>query len=234
MPTPRAARVGFLALALAALALVTFLALSGTTDPIVQEQATLLRARSAALRNAMDLSRDGRRFLVLDPSRGTLTLYLGATPLRAFPVLSVGAGERRLRVGRGTAREDWRTARWEESRLEPEVHRERRTIVSDSVEAPDLTGAVDWVPLPPEEAIPTPPRFVIHFAGGLGMEVVAAGVDSTAAHVGLWQRMRHTARGFLPSNLDRYRIRVVMAADDAGDLYRSLPDSAAFVAVIPQ
>ena len=234
MSSPRVARAGFLALGLFAFALVVLLA-RGSGDVVGPvEDGALLHARSAAARNMLDLARDGARFLVLEPVKGTLTLYDGAIALRTFPVLEVAAGERRLGVGRGTAREDWRTARWEGSRLEPPVRREHRTLVSDSVEPPDPTGAVDWIPPTPEEAVPTPPYFVIHFEGGLGVEVVAQGTDTASARVGRWDRAAHRVRRFSPRNWDRYRIRVVMPFAEAGALYRSLPDSIALVAVIPQ
>lgn len=234
MSSPRAARAGYLALGLTAFALVALLARSSGGVVDAADEDAILRARSAAARNMLDLARDRARFLVLEPQKGTLTLYDGSIVLRAFPVLQVAAGERRLGVGRGTAREDWRTARWEASRLEPPVILEHRTLVSDSVEPPDLTGAVDWIPPTPEEAVPTPPRFVIHFAGGLGMEVVAEGTDTLSTRVGLWDRAEHRVRRFFPRNWDRYRIRVVMPFAEAGALYRSLPDSIALVAVIPQ
>ncbi|HSG50086.1 MAG TPA: hypothetical protein VLA43_19835 [Longimicrobiales bacterium] len=234
MLTHRMARWGCLALGLAALAVAVALGRPATGDPGRPQEEALLRARSAAVRNMLDLARDGTRFLVLEPQKGTLTLFDGAVPLRVFTVLEVEAGERRLGVGRGSPREDWRTARWEASRLEPPVHREHRTLVSDSVEPPDPSGAVDWIPPTPDEAVPTPPRFLIHFEAGLGVEVVAAGTDPTAARTGIWNRVEHRVRRFFPGNWDRYRIRVVMPFAEAGALYRSLPDSAALVAIIPQ
>lgn len=234
MTSPRLTRFILLALGLCSLAVVILLARGGDDQPDRAAVEEMLRARSAALRNQMDLARDGQRFLVLDPERGTLTLYHGAAPLRSFTVLEVQAGQRRVGVGRGNARDDWRTARWEGSRLEPPVVRDRRVIVSDSVEPPDPTGEVDWVPPVPEEAVPTPPRFVIHFDAGLGMEVVAAGADSSSAPVSLSARAEHRLRRFLPRNWDRYRIRTVIPAAEAGALYRSLPDSVALVAIIPR
>ncbi|HKJ03517.1 MAG TPA: hypothetical protein VJ997_13710, partial [Longimicrobiales bacterium] len=91
---------------------------------------------------------------------------------------------------------------------------------------------VDWIPPTPDEEVPTPSRFVIHFDGGLGMEVTAEWGDSTAVRAGLWARGVHRVRRFLPGNWDRYRIRVVLPASEAGALYRSLPDSTALVAVL--
>lgn len=228
------ARVGYLSLGLALLAALVLMSRTSVGDPGGAREESLLRARSAAVRNKLDLARDGVHFLVLEPEAGTLTLYDGSILLRTYPILEVAIGERRLGVGRGAAREDWRTARWEGSRLEPPIHREHRTLVSDSVEPPDPTGAVDWIPPTPDEAVPTPHRFVIHFSGGLGMEVVASGTDTTSTQAGPWAQIGHRARQLLPRNWDRYRIRVVMPTTEAGALYRSLPDSIALVAVIPQ
>lgn len=226
--------MGYLSLGLALLAALILMSRTSVGDHGGAGEETLLRARSAAVRNKLDLARDAVHFLVLEPEAGTLTLYDGSILLRSYPVLEVATGERRLGLGRGAAREDWRTARWEGSRLEPPIHREHRTLVSDSIEPPDPTGAVDWIPPTPDEAVPTPHRFVIHFSGGLGVEVVASSADTTSTRSGPWARIGHRARQLLPRNWDRYRIRVVMPAAEAGALYRSLPDSTALVAVIPQ
>jgi len=73
---------------------------------------------------------------------------------------------------------------------------------------------------------------VVHYAGGLGLEVLAEATDSVTAEVGLLDRVQHGLRRLLPRNWDRYRIRVVMPAPEAGALYRSLPDSTSLLAVI--
>lgn len=195
------------------------------TDP-----AVLLEARLRALQEQKALVDEDARYLILDPEAGTLTLFHGAAVLRAWPVVGVDAGSRRL-LPEG---EGWRARRWDGARVEPAVERDRRVIVSDEVEPPDLTGEVEWIPPLPEDAIPTPPRFVVHYNGGLGLEVLAAATDSARAEAGPLTRLGHRLRRLLPGNWDRYRIRVVIPADEAGALYRSLPDSTSFVAVLPQ
>lgn len=194
------------------------------TDP-----AALLEARLRALQEQMALIEEDARYLVLDPEAGTLTLFHGAAVLRAWPVSGMEAGARHL-LPEG---EGWRARRWDGARMEPPVERDRRVIVSDSAAPPDLTGAVEWIPPLPEEAIPTPPRFVVHYHGGLGLEVLAAATDSARAEAGLLTRVEHRLRRLLPGNWDRYRIRVVIPAGEAGALYRSLPEGTSFVAIIP-
>lgn len=194
-------------------------------------EGDLLEARVAVLDAQVSLAKEEARYLLLDPERGTLTLYHGGAPLRAWAVLEVEVGARRFGGDDGS---DWRTRRWDGARIEPPVERDRRVIVSDSVEPPDLTGAVEWIPPTPEEAIPTPPRFVVHYDGGLGLEVLAVATDSAQAETGLLHRTEHRLRRLLPRNWDRFRIRARMAADEAGSLYRALPDSSSLLAVIPR
>ena len=197
--------------------------------PVVDEGA-YLEAKAAALQTQLELVKEEARYLLLDPHGGTLTLFHAGAPLRTWPVLEVEAGARRM----GEEEEGWRSRRWDGARIEPIVERDRRVILSDSVEPPDLTGEVDWIPPTPEEAIPTPPRFVVHYLGGLGLEVLAIQTDSVGAQTPLLDRVEHRLRRWMPSNWDRYRIRIAMPAADAGTLYRALPDSSSLLAVIPR
>ena len=197
----------------------------GDAAGALRYQATILRQRAA-------MAREGRQVLLLDPGDSTLTLYHGGAELRAWRVRGVEAGARRF-LGQRASGQEWRTVVWENPRLEPPVERERRLIVSDSAVPPDLTGAVDWIPPTPEEAVPTPARFVAHYAGGLGLDVVAEGPDSVAAKGTLVEEAMAGLRRLHARNLDRYRIRVRMAAADAGALYRSFPDEAALVVSLP-
>ncbi len=202
---------------------------SPSADP-----SEVLRAEEAVLRHRLTVSGQDRALLVLDPKRSTLVLYRGGTELRSWQVLSVEAGARRIGAGRGVVREDWRTHLWEDPQLDPPVRRDRKLIVSDSVVPPDPTGAVDWIPPTPEESVPTPRRFVVHFADGLGLEVLAEGPDSLLANPGLAERVSAATRRVFPKSWDRYRVRVRMPAAEAGSLYRAFPSGTAFVALIPE
>jgi hypothetical protein len=195
------------------------------------DPAAALRDRVTVLRHRAVMARQGRELLLLDPGNATLTLYLGAAALKAWRVQGVEAGARRFALS--PPDEGWRTRLWQNPHLNPPVQRERRLIVSDSVVPPDPAGEVDWIPPTPEEAVPTPSRFVVHYAGGLGLEVVAEGADSLVAKGTMVEEAVAALREFHPDNLDRYRIRVRMAAEDAGALYRSFPDQAALVALWP-
>jgi hypothetical protein len=211
-------------------AAVLLLVFRGPGD-VVRDEAALLAARATVLQAQLELVKEEARYLLLDPDAGTLTLFHGGAPLRSWPVVAISVGARRL----GSPEEGWRTRRWDGVRIEPPVERDRRILVSDSVEPPDLTGAVDWVPPTPEEAVPTPARFVLHYDGGLGLEVVAlrADADTTSVPVPILERIEHSMRRLLPRNWDRYRIEVAMAAPEAGALYRSLPDSSSLLAILP-
>lgn len=237
-PTGRSRRIAIASAGgVIVLAVVALLALRGSGPP-ERSEAAFLQERAAVLQVQLDLVKEDARYLFLDPDRGTLTLYHGAVPLRTWPVLSVEAGARRL----GKEEEGWRSRRWDMARMEPPVERERRVLVSDSVEPPDLTGAVDWVPPTPEEMVPTPASFVVHYEGAMGLEVLAVEpapaadslADSLTFAPPLLQRVEHRLRRLLPRNWDRYRIRVAMPRDEAGSLYRSLPDSTSLLAIIPR
>lgn len=226
-PSRRKAALG--AAALVALAGAALLGRGDPPDPAPGE-AAVLEARRAVLEAQVGLAGEDARYLVLDPRAATLTLFHGGAPLRAWPVLRVDAGARRTADDDG----DWRTRRWDGARLEPPLRRDRRVVVSDTAVTPDLAAAEEWIPPTPEEAVPTPPRFVIHYQGGLGVEVLAVATDSLRAEAGLRARLEHRLRRLLPRNWDSYRVQVRMSADEAGRLYRSLPDSSSFLAVLPR
>lgn len=223
-------RAALVLAAVLALTAALLLALRGPR-PLVRDEAAFLAARATVLQEQLGLVKEDARYLLLDPDAGTLTLFQGGAPLRAWPVTAVEVGARRI----GSEETGWRTRRWDGVRIEPPVERDRRILVSDSVEPPDLTGAVDWIPPTPEEAVPTPNSFVLHYQGGLGLEVVAlrADSDTVSVPVGFLERVEHGMRRLLPRNWDRYRIQVSMPANEAGALYRSLPDSSSLLAIIP-
>lgn len=230
-------RSAFMAVAgLAGLAAIALIVVEsdGVLLPVEQvDPAEALRARVTVLRHQAVMAREGRQLLVLDPSDSTLTLYLGGVELKAWRVHGVAAGSRRLVLRGEVVDGDWRTRLWQNPRLDPPVERERRVIVSDSVEPPDPSGAVDWIPPLPEEEVPNPSRFVAHYTGGLGLEVVAEGRDTVAVARTFVDEVGAGLRHLHPRNLDRHRIRVRMTREDAGALYRSFPDDAALVVNLP-
>jgi hypothetical protein len=239
-PRSSGARSRWRSRALAPALVAVCLGLAGSAVALRQAEdapaspAAFLAAREAVLRERLALARTDTLQLVLDPESGTLTLARGGTTLREWPVTEVEAGRRRLGFGRGPERADWRVHAWRGGTVDPPVRVERRVIVTDDSLPPDLTGAVDWIPPTPEEAVPTPLRFVVHYPDGLGVEVVAQGHGDARRLRGLPQRLRFLVREMMPRRWDRYRVRLVMPAAEAGALYRSFPSGAVFLAVLPE
>jgi len=180
-------------------------------------------------REHLRLAREGSLHFVLEPEARTLTLFHGSARLRRWDVETVRAGPRRLVAGRDIERL-WHATAWSAPRLDPPVRRERRVIESDSVVPPDPSGTDAWIPPTPEEAVPSPPRFVVHFEGGLGLEVVSVGERVPS------RGLLRTVVGALGAPLlgrDRFRVRVTMDVAEAGALYRAFPPDAALVIILP-
>lgn len=198
----------------------------GPDAPGVDPDSLALEARATALEARVALARSDSLHLVLEPDRGTLTLNRGGAPLTAWPVRDVVTGKRRF----ARAEPGWHLLPYPGGAMTPPVRRERKEIVSDQVEPPDLTGAETEIPPTPEEAVPAPGRFVIRFQGGLGLEVVSEG-DLTGPGFPFLRSVGHTLWRLLPGSRDRLRIRIRMDGEDAGALYRSFPEGSAFIAV---
>lgn len=219
-PPVLAAGAAALALALVGWRLLT------RSAPIEDPQVLTLEARATALATQVSLARSDSLHLVLEPDRGTLTLHRGAAPLRTWVVREVRVGARRFAGSNG----GWHLEAYTGGTMTPTVRRERRVVVSDQVEPPDPSGAETEIPPTPEEAVPAPGRFVIRFAPGLGLEVVSADEPEGPAFP-FARRAAHAFWRLLPGSRDRLRIRVEMDAAEAGSLYRSFPEGAAFVLI---
>ncbi len=230
----RVLRRKWLFAALVGTALISILGLLGSGAPEDPDHSgPTLEARADALRAATQLARADRNFFVLDPGLGALTLYAGGAELRVYPVGEVRAGSRRaITWGVAEGADDWRTRVWADARIDPPIHRNLRVIVSDSVVAPDLAGAEKWIPPTPEEGVPAPRHFMVHFADGLGVEFALA--EGEEAPRDIKAQLRGLLARMLPRNWDRHRIRVEMTAVELAALYRAFPLDAAFVAVLPK
>ena len=124
--------------------------------------------------------------------------------------------------------------------------------MSDKVVPPDLTGAVDWVPPTPQEQFPTRSRYFVRYDGGLVLEVVATAGSGVATEEsfpgdslsdrsyrgpGALTRLRHWLADRLfvlfSGGNHHVKVRIVLPVDEAGNLYRSLPDSSSLLIVSP-
>jgi hypothetical protein len=84
----------------------------------------------------------------------------------------------------------------------------------------------EWTPLPPEELIPNPTRFRVEYSGDMVLEVLA---DSTGtAGLSFKERLLDGVQALWSSEL---RVRVRLAPEEAGALYRALPPGTKFTVV---
>ena len=89
-----------------------------------------------------------------------------------------------------------------------------------------VDSLVPYVPPPPEEAIPTPPRFRVRYQGG-EPEILAEGTPPEPLPIRWWRALRDAlsdARATLRGDRPRIRLRAVLPATAAGALYRSIPE----------
>ena len=170
---------------------------------------------TAQLRNVLALARGDSFYLVLDLERTELRLMLGSVALRTLPYTEASVAGPQLALLPGPSLSGWADQVWREGGLDPEQRRERTEIVP-----PDPTGAQAAAPPPPpapEDAIPTPDRYRVRFAGGLDLEIRPTG--TAAAGPGLGERLGMLADPGRP----RLLVRLGLDRDGAAELYRCLP-----------
>jgi hypothetical protein len=184
--------------------------------------------RTVAVRQKqLDLASGKNFYLVLDPSGGTLRLYLKAAVLHTWRVAGIEVGAPRIAfVSRGLP-EDWEGRVWKAGSLDPPRDLDRYELVAPP---PRPDGTESTVPIPPlpEEAYPVPPRYRVVFESGLAIEVRPPSAEETAglfARAGQSVRIwwRDFVRAVSPAPDDRVRIRLVLDRDGADSLYRALP-----------
>ena len=181
----------------------------------------------AALESEVALADGGAYYLVLEPDPCTLRLMHHGVLLNEIPVRSVSVGVPRV-LFRKRAQSDGAFDRaWLAGRLDP-----TRVRLRTELEPSDSTATED-PPIPPlpEELYPTPEQFSIHYPGHFLVEVVPA--DSTAALGEVDLSGGNSVGDFFQAlwKRDAWRLRLELAPDDLGRLYRSLPDSCGFLAV---
>ena len=173
-----------------------------------------------ALEAELQLAESRSYYLVLDPDPQRLRLMHHGVLLHEVTVHSVEIGTPRVLFARRSDPAEAFDRTWMTGRLTPARVRARTEIDT----TPDSTD----VPIPPlpEELYPTPERFWVRFAGGLAVEFAP---DSTASALHFGRRLSEffaSVRG-----KDHWRARVEMGEEEVGRLYRSLPDSCAFLLV---
>jgi hypothetical protein len=208
-----------------------------TAPPPDAEEAKRL-ARAVAIRaKQLELASGKGFYLILDPSNGTLRLFLKAAVLHTWKLEGIEVGAPRIAfVSRGLPH-DWEGRIWAKGALDPAREMDRFELVAPP---PRPDGTETNIPIPPlpEEAFPVPPRYRVVFDGGLAIEVrppsagESAGFLARAAStIRIW--WRDFVRAVSPSPDDRIRIRLVLDREGADSLYRALPPDTALLVLPP-
>jgi hypothetical protein len=176
----------------------------------------------AWLRRQLEVASGREFYLLLDPAASALRLMLQGVVLREYRVLGVETGTARVLFYQRAVPAEWSERIWTGGRLEPEPRRERVEI-RPPTEGAAANAEEPPIPPTPEELLSAPPRYFVRFEGGLALEVLEAGVRSSAGYLAdLWESLE-------PRGGDAIRLRVTLGAEDAASLYRSLPPDTKFL-----
>jgi hypothetical protein len=220
---------------------------AATAEPVAErspDPATLaLRRNIAQLRSERELSAGKGFYLRLDAGRERLALMLQGVALDDYPASGLELGVPEVLFVDRRPRADWDLESVGKGRLEPERQRDRVEIVAPAPGSGDAHPADEASPAPPtvpksaEEAYSVPSPYRIVFAEGVSLEVRSRGEGRR--NRSLLRRMVDAA-GLRLSDLgsalglgskDRIRLRVMLEAEDAASLYRSLPPDVGLIVV---
>lgn len=183
------------------------------------------------LRSLLELARSDVFYLVLDPDRRRIELRLRGAVLRDHRVIAATRPARRVALFWREEDLSWAARVHEHGRLEPGRSTDRYEVEVRPGD-PDSPLPEAHVPLPPEEAIPAPPTWLIQFDDGFDLEVVSASaVGEDTITPGWWDGLLQAV------GLSRFhgtRLRIVLEDADAAALYRSLPPDIRLLIVPPE
>ena len=197
-------------------------------------QVERLSAENLQLERRLELTTSGQFYLLLEPREGRLRLMYEAAALKDYTVLEAAVGHRRVVFTDRSLPSDWWTSIWQDSELEP-TRRIGRTVID-----PPDGGAADSlvlaIPPTPEEAIPAPDHFLIHYRDGRGLEIVGRDTSHVATTArdgteGSGRRLERLRHALWPWGRLTVRLRLVLPVEEARELYRSLPEGSAFYIV---
>lgn len=208
------------------------LCLAAEPDPTPNDVATLAHDNQL-LRRQVELASSDTFYLLLDPNARTLSLMLHGVTLGRYSVVQVEVAERQVAYVSRSAEEEWRERVWTKGNLNPPRARDRVELKAPPPGA-DASEEPAYIPPPPEEAFPVPPRYGIRFEGGLYIDVHAAGGEAAPA---FGDRIRHwwddVKEALRSEPTDRIRLRVTLKHEDVQTIYRSLPPDCSLL-VLPQ
>jgi hypothetical protein len=242
-----------LLLSLAAALSVASGARPAPSAPVRVDDADTARARQEVeqLRVERDLAARNGFYLRLDASRHRLALMLQGVTLDDYPASALEWGVPEVLFVDRTPGPGWDATAFSKGRLEPERERDRIEVVAPPPAAPPAPASGASPPEPgPEGPSPSPPPvpksaeetysvpspYRVVFAEGVSLEVRAKGHGRNRS---LHQRLADavslrlsdlgTAVGL--GAKERVRLRVMLEADDAASLYRSLPPDVGLIVV---
>jgi hypothetical protein len=181
-----------------------------------------LQQENAGLRLRSELAGTGKPYLVLDAAGGRLRFMNGATVLRDYPLVEAQIGTPRAVFFSLDAGAQWRGRIWAGGVLDPAPQYRRVEITAP---APGTPAPPTFIPEEPAAALPAPPRYVLRFPGGLTLEV-----QDGSSGPGLRERIADLVGALRAVGSERVpRLRITLAPEAAGALYRSLPAETALL-----
>ena len=210
-------------------------------------QTTRLRREVDQLRIERDIAGGKAFYLRLDASRHRLALMLQGVALDDYAADELEWGVPEVLFVDRKPGAGWDVAAFSKGRLEPERERDRIEIVAPPPAASPSPGSGPQEPAespspPPipksaEESYSVPSPYLIVFAEGVSLEVRAQGHGGRNRSI--FRRLADavtlrfddlgTALGF--GAKERVRLRVILGAEDAASLYRSLPPDVGLIVV---
>jgi len=197
---------------------------AGERAAVSADEIGRLQQERESLTRQSELAASGAFYLLVDPAAGQLTLAYRGTPLRRYTMLDARVGVPRVAFFGRNPRPDWAGTVWSGGRLEPGRPSDRvefKVTVGGPAEEPPPP------PSPPEVAIPVPATYLLRYEPGLVIEIDRPASEARSRWARLASRLRSRGReaaaALSPSQRSLVRLRIVLAADEADSLYRSVP-----------
>lgn len=227
----RGERASGLALALGALVALGSVGLARAQQPSAED----LARETAKLELRLEAAKEDGAYLVLNPASDALVVMLQNVALREIAVLDADVGAPRTLFMARKGPRDLAGRIWRAGSVDPPLVVQRRELIVEKID-PDPTGQEEIVPPTPQEAYPAPERFRVRFEGGLEMLVESyRGPEGErgSAKLGSTGWFRERWETLWPGKASPLRLRLLLDAKDAAELWRSLPQEGVRLLVEP-
>lgn len=227
----RGERASGLVFALGALVALGGVGLVRAQEPSAED----LARETAKLELRLEAAKEDGTYLVLHQATDALVVMLQSVTLREIAVLDADVGAPRTLFMTRKGPRDLAGRIWRAGRVDPPLVVHRREIIVEKID-PDPTGQEEIVPPTPQEAYPAPERFRVRFEGGLEMLVLSyrgPEGERASARLGSTDWFRERWETLWPSKASPLRLRLLLDAKDAAELWRSLPQDGVRLLVEP-